>query len=388
MRSVYQTITKFLPSALLGVVIGVTFTTILTYDECLLEKLHHHFSPRFFESPIDLTIDKEIIEKLDETDGELNSIKHIVEESENDQDENNIDTQEQHQQHQYTNSTIAKQLKRNVRIICFILTQPENHLKKAMHVMNTWGRRCNKFLMVSTKKQRGLPILQINVTEDRDHLWFKTKEAFKYIYKHHFYEGDWFYKADDDTYANIENMRYFLNAYSPQDPIFFGLKFRPFAKQGYFAGGPGYVLSKRALHKFIHEGLPDPHKCDEGETGVEDAAMGACLERTHVYAGDTRDKLGRGRFFFNNPVDHLRYGVVDETYWYWQYLYYPNDEGLDCCSNRAISWHYIQPKEMLNLEFFTYKFRVYGRVDYPEALEAKRNFTEVTLRLNQSLPTN
>jgi glycoprotein-N-acetylgalactosamine 3-beta-galactosyltransferase len=44
-----------------------------------------------------------------------------------------------------------------------------------------------------------LPTVKLPVQEGRDYLWSKTKEAFTYVYKHHFQEADWFFKADDDT---------------------------------------------------------------------------------------------------------------------------------------------------------------------------------------------
>jgi hypothetical protein len=31
--------------------------------------------------------------------------------------------------------------------------------------------------------------------------------------------------------------------------------------------------------------------------------------------------------------------------------------GLDCCSERAISFHYVNPYEMLQLEFLIYKLK-------------------------------
>ena len=39
----------------------------------------------------------------------------------------------------------------------------------------------------------------------------------------------------------MENMRFLLEPYPPQHPIYFGCKFKPFTKQGYMSGGAGKV---------------------------------------------------------------------------------------------------------------------------------------------------
>ncbi|EDV59562.1 glycoprotein-N-acetylgalactosamine 3-beta-galactosyltransferase 1 [Drosophila erecta] len=280
--------------------------------------------------------------------------------------------------HSSDNVTVADQLKKEVRILCWVMTNPENHKLKARHVKRTWGKRCNILLFMSSAADEELPTVKLDVGEGRQNLWAKVKEAFKYVYQHHYNDADFFYKADDDTYAVIENMRYMLYPYNPETPVHFGFKFKPYVKQGYMSGGAGYILSREALRRFVVEGIPNPKMCLQGTAINEDVEIGRCMENLNVTAGDSRDEIGRGRMFPFKPEHHL-IANQDKTFWYWSYTYYKTDDGLDCCSDLAVSFHYIAPKSFYVLDYLIYHLKPYGLLRALEPLPAK-------LKVGQFLP--
>ncbi|KAH8403027.1 hypothetical protein KR222_003391, partial [Zaprionus bogoriensis] len=286
------------------------------------------------------------------------------------------DLQNVHHEHPGDNSSVAEQLKKDVRILCWVMTNPTNHKKKARHVKRTWGKRCNVLLFMSSEADDELPTVKLDVGEGRPNLWRKVKEAFKYVYKYHFNDADWFYKADDDTYAVIENLRYMLYPYSPQTPVHFGYKFKPFVKQGYMSGGSGYVLSKEAVRRLVVEGIPNPKICLPGTVINEDIEIGRCMENLNVTAGDSRDAIGRGRMFPFVPESHL-IPNKDPKSWYWSYQYYKSDDGLDCCSDNAISFHYVSPGMMYVLDYLIYHLKPYGLLRSSESLPRKLQVGEL-----------
>ncbi|KAL5277677.1 C1GALT1.2 family protein [Megaselia abdita] len=257
------------------------------------------------------------------------------------------------------NESLANKLYNEVKILCWVNTWPKNHKTKARAVKETWVKRCNKYLFISTERNNELGTIALPMRQQHMYLWGRTKAAYSYIYKNYFNDYDWFVKADDDTYMIVENLRYMLYQYDPLSPLYLGCNLKSSFKQGYMSGGPGYILSKEALKRLVTIGIPSRKYCTQSEEGAEDKEIGRCLQNLNVTAIDTRDRNGKGRMFPLAPGKHLSKMSHSDS-WYSRNSRYPFKVGKNCCSSRTISFHYVTPEAMHIMDFLIYELNPFG----------------------------
>jgi hypothetical protein len=106
------------------------------------------------------------------------------------------------------------------------------------------------------------------------------------------------------------------------------------------------------------------------------------MEKLNVTAGDSRDDLERGKFFFGN-VEYAMFPADPGADWTWEYAYYGLPSGFNCCSNNAIAFHYISPKEMFTYEYLIYHLQPFGVINLPQQLLQKVSF-ELVAEINKA----
>jgi glycoprotein-N-acetylgalactosamine 3-beta-galactosyltransferase len=202
----------------------------------------------------------------------------------------------------------------DLRILCLVLTHPDNHKTKAYQVFNTWGRRCTYIEFLTSEPDDGIPTIVSHSREEYDLVWAKTKLGFKTAYDKYYDKVDWVMKADDDTYVIMENLRYLLSSYSPREPIWLGcvLKVAEVCLDGldeYMMGGAGYVLSKEAVRRFNEISLQNTSFCQQDDKGPEDLNMGNCLKGVGVVSRGSTDM--NNRYLFLPFFPHSKIGQKD-----------------------------------------------------------------------------
>ncbi|KAF2901233.1 hypothetical protein ILUMI_04952 [Ignelater luminosus] len=194
--------------------------------------------------------------------------------------------------HRMENSAVADYLAKKVRILCLVMTEPENHINKAVLITYTWGERCNILSFISSGKDEVLPSIILPVTETGS--WGRTKESLKYVYKYHLHKIDWILLANDDTYFVLENLRLMLMNYNESKAIYFEHQF-PYNSEESKNVNAGRILSREAIRKIVEVGLSNPNLCNTSSSSNEDVELHKCMKAVHVRKGNSLDSSGKNR---------------------------------------------------------------------------------------------
>lgn len=105
---------------------------------------------------------------------------------------------EKSEKHYLTNETTTTPTgsdTKEVRVLCWIMTNRKHHKSRAQHIKRTWGRHCNKLIFMSSWNDEELGSVTITEGKNSRNSWLKAQAAVKYIYTYHLDEADWFFRG-------------------------------------------------------------------------------------------------------------------------------------------------------------------------------------------------
>lgn len=242
-----------------------------------------------------------------------------------------------------------------LRMLCWILTQPKAHSTMVRAINNTWGRECDILLFVSSVDYPGVNMLVADTgqPESRKILWLKTQLAWMYVYEHYMDKADWFWKADDDTYALMPFLREYAATLDTNVAAHYGRRLQyggqNGAEQTFVSGGSGMLLSRAAVQRMGERLVEDPAVWAGPINGPADLLTSRTLFKVQVPVLDTRDTGGRHRFItIGLEAEHTLFRQKTPDMWLFRYS---NDtrDGHDCCSLRWVATHYVKEPQMYAL---------------------------------------
>ena len=116
---------------------------------------------------------------------------------------------------------------KDVKVLCFFPVHNKTMNTKGVAARDTWGKRCDKLLVVGDVTEDSFPTIKLGVPGSK-YLWSKIRDTFLHLHDYYLDKYDWFFKADDNTYVIVENLKLFLAQYDPNQSWFFGHRYNKF----------------------------------------------------------------------------------------------------------------------------------------------------------------
>jgi len=191
--------------------------------------------------------------------------------------------------------------------MCTIYTIEEYHATNIRAMRETWAPYCDGFLVFSTRNESHIPSIAVphDGPEAYFNMWQKVRSMWRFVRTHYLDEFDFFYQGGDDMYAIPHHLKRFLQEVldreelTAEDDLFAGQRYRNEWSSGhvYNTGGPGYVLSRGTLRKYVDYGWNHTACSPDHVASGEDIIIAHCLrDLFQIEPYDTRDKEQRQRF--------------------------------------------------------------------------------------------
>lgn len=199
----------------------------------------------------------------------------------------------------------------------------EIYLKtRVVDVVKTWQRTANilnpelgihVILSIENEipKLYNIPVLDNISSSNYNELYIKVFNSWKEVWNKYGYEYDYFMKADDDVFINIEKLGNVFNNsnYNPNKIEYFGFR-DPDTPMCW--GGPGYILSRGTL-RIIY---PNIEKCKNMFRTGEDIALWECINYSYKLIYDKQFEGCRDLHGMNG-TEFLPLSENDERWQYW-----------------------------------------------------------------------
>ncbi|KAF8796250.1 glycoprotein-N-acetylgalactosamine 3-beta-galactosyltransferase 1-like [Argiope bruennichi] len=237
-------------------------------------------------------------------------------------------------------------------VLCLIFVNSHNG---AEAVKQTWAKHCNIVTFFGRFVDEKIPVMKVPPVTSFEGFCY----AFTHVY--HKYNGqfNWVLIADDFTYAIIENLRFYVAPLNSSMPYYLGHPVKDFSNL-YNVGSAGIVLSKGSF-SLLHSVYSTADDCrfKRPPSWYFDQSIGKILHAFNVHPVDTRDPYLRGRFNPFSVETMLIPGSISVFSSYWRTSAFLSEEGMNCCSDRAITFHGLLPSKHYLMEFLQYHLLVF-----------------------------
>jgi glycoprotein-N-acetylgalactosamine 3-beta-galactosyltransferase len=247
------------------------------------------------------------------------------------------------------------------KIFCIVYTIEENH-NRLPPILQTWGPKCDGFMVASTKTDPSLHTVNIlhQGPEEYNNIWQKVRSIWSYVYDNYYEDYDWFHIGGDDLFLLVENMRLYLESNAiklaarggstdgtppgQEKPLFLGRRFAEGGNRNrmFNSGGSGYSINKAAIKALVGK---FPTCFPNAHTFAEDVMVAACFRQMGVFPFETKDENGSERYMPFAPGHHLNYSPPKENPqndWYVKYSPNGIKTGYEHCSEHSVAFHYIK----------------------------------------------